>query len=243
MTEIDALTANTERHLEYSARIDDTETKRILNQQYLIEKYVTFLIIFLAGMQAIGAAGGLNYMLFPYAIAGYITYWIYSKILKFVLFKPMRAVRLGTCANRMLQTAKTQIDCTKWSTWKTPVPRVIAINPSTRKLFIEGPGTDYYGLTLAPEQILEAKVEREQRIETTTRHDSRVIYSFGSPDFSVLGGGSSRSSSRVIESAYLEISYILDLDSTPHRVVFPFMGQRREADDWALAINHMRTRN
>ena len=243
MTDTDALSVNTGRHLESAAKIDDAETRRVVSQQYNIERYTTYALMALSFAACIKGAEGSVLKLIPSALFSYLGYWFWSKIIRFAIFKPMRSMRCGAYMNRILQVAKTQIDYAKGVTWKTPVPRVIAINPSIGKLFIEGPDTGYCGLTLTAAQILEAKVEREQRIETFTREDSRLIYSFGSPNLSILGGGSSRSTSKVVESAYLEISYVLDMHSTPRSVVFPFMGQRRDADDWALAINHMRTRN
>lgn len=243
MTDNASLTTRTEFDTQSSMRIDDIETRGVVSQQYNIERYTTYVLMALSFAVCIKGASGSILKLIPSALIAYIGYWFWSKTIRFAIFKPMRSMRCGACVNRILQVAKTQIDYAKGTTWKTPVPRVIAINPSIGKLFIEGPDTGYCGLTLMAAQILEAKVEREQRIETFTLEDSRLIYSFGSPNFSILGGGSSRSTSKVVESACLEISYVLDMHNTPRSVMFPFMGQRRDADDWALAINHMRTRN
>ena len=224
-------------------KIDDEETRRAVNLQYTIEKYARLFLIFITAIQVVyqlkeqGVLSAI--ILIPFA---FLYYWLLSKIVRVAILKPMRAWRYGACTKRMLRLAHRQIDYTEVSAWRYPMPRVIAINPRASAVFIQGPSTDYYGLTLAPRQILEVKVEREQTIETSTHHSARSIYNFGSSSFGILGGGESWSSSSVVESAYLEIAYNDESGGMPRRAIFPFHDRRREADDWALAINQIRDR-
>lgn len=230
-----------------SNKFDDWETRRSVELQRKIERYMPLFFAFIIFIQVIQQAKSsdlpLVFILIISVALGLFYNWLLSKIARAVIIKPMRAWRYGGCTKRMQQIAEKQIDYSKWSSWKAPaMPRVLAINARTSTVFIEGPDTDYYGLTLSSLQILDVKVEREQSVYTTTEHSSRSIYTFGESNFGILGGGSSWSSSTVVESAFLEIAYILDPGGTPRRAVFPFSGQRREADDWVLAINQLRTR-
>jgi hypothetical protein len=58
--------------------------------------------------------------------------------------------------------------------------------------------------------------------------------------FGLLGFGCSKSTSKVIEEAYLEITCAISPTDPPTRLVFYFGTARRDADDWALAIKRIR---
>jgi hypothetical protein len=220
---------------------DDPETGNAVRSQIKIEKVSNVVLLSICIIISVsGFRHGIGTVLISLVATFFIIYIFGGAMIGLLVFGPMRALRFGACVARMREIAGQSIDLVKCSTWKTPLPCLIAIDPAKQLLFVEGAGTDYRSLILRPHQILDAKVEREQTVETNTKQGARMVYSFGSSfSLGLIGGGRSKSTSRVIETAFLEISYVTDPNSAPARVVFPFGDQRREADDWVMAIQHM----
>jgi hypothetical protein len=240
MTENVEVFGATEAGLVQSFQAEDLETMAVVEAQMKVEKTASLALKILCAIPVIGSlvkdgvlSAVISVVIMFFVHAGLV--WL----LRVLVFSPMRSARFAPCVRRMNDLAKSRMDLVKWSSWKTPLPQFLAIDPGRRSLFIESPDTGYRALVLSPEQIAEVKVEREQVVETKTSHGSRMTYSFGSTGLGMVGGGSSRSTSKVIETAFLEISYVLNSASTPTRVVLAFGTDRRGADDWVIAIRHM----
>ncbi len=218
----------------------DAATAETVRSQLNRERVVTIVLMVLCAAAVVPSLvhEGIVAGIFA-AVVMFFMFGLLHWLARVAVFQPMRLVRFGTCVNTMTELAQRHLALVKYCSWKTPLPRFIAIEPGQRALFIEGPDTDYYALVVRPHQIVETKIEREQTVQTTTKHGSRWTYGFGSSGFGFISGARSKSMSKVIETAFLEISVVLNAATPPVRVVFPFGEQRRDAEDWVLAIRHM----
>jgi len=151
---------------------------------------------------------------------------------------PLRIVLFPKCARDMRKAIQKFATTNKWSAWYYPYPGIIALDMDKKFLYVEGHMTDYHVFRLAPWQIIDAKIEREQTLNTTTHHSPRMTYttSFG---LGFIGGGRSTSTTKVSEAAFLEISFRETENALPERLVLPFGESRRDADDWILALQLM----
>ncbi|HYB09616.1 MAG TPA: hypothetical protein VEJ16_08090 [Alphaproteobacteria bacterium] len=223
---------------------DDYETRNTVHSQVKLERIVKVILLIIWGSLGIAVFRESHDILNPLLgliVAFFLIYKFGGAMISAFVFSPMRAIRFGSCFDRMRNIANRSMSLVKWQSWETPLPALIAIDPAQRILFVEGPDTGYRSLMLRPHQILDAKIEREQTVETKTKHGASLGYFFGSSSFGLglIGGSRSKSISKVIETAFLEISYLADASSVPARLVFPFGDQRREADDWVIAIRQM----
>jgi hypothetical protein len=222
---------------------DDRETRSTVSGQRKLEKSVTlglFVVAMIRGL--VNFKGGVDSGIVS-TIIMFLVFVGVSWLVNLTIFTPMRAVRFGACVNRMSDWANRALTVARYNTWKSPVPSFLAIDTGRKLLFVEGPTTDFYGLILRGQQIVDVKVEREQHIETTTKHSGRFIYGGalrGGFGIGRLGGGTSKSKSKVVEQAFLEIVFSVSRDGTPSRIVFNFGEARRAADDWVLMIGQMR---
>jgi hypothetical protein len=222
--------------------VDDVETHAAVVSVQNVERIVS-ICLFL--YYAIGVVVSF-YKSFWLGVAdllfgAFIVFVVIAKVVNWIVVNPIRASKFGPCIDRMRTNAAHLMSVAKSNSWKTPLPRYLAIDPAGGTLFVEGPDTSYRGLVLRRDQILHTKVEREQTVETTTKHSGRAVYGSSFSSFGVgrIGGGRSTSVSKTTETAFLEISYVPDPGSVPARVVFPFGVDRRGADDWMMAISHM----
>lgn len=215
---------------------DDPATRGIVQSQLTIEAIVGWAILALGGFYTLyqfrnGAITGV--------LTGMLMLFVCGTLLGVVeacVFRPARYVRFGACVAQMRAEMIQRVTPAKERTWKAPLPAILALDTERRLLAIESPDTDYQLLTLRPDQILDVKIEREQITKTTTKYSSRLFL----PDLGIIGRGRSSSTSKTIERAFLELVFVLRQPDIPGRAVFNFGNQRREADDWLLAIRNMR---
>lgn len=174
-------------------------------------------------------------------IGGVIMFVVAGLVIKLVetlILAPMRAVRYRGVANRLaaaVQSLPTPVS--QWRSWWQGAPGALAI---TRRgdLVIVDRSTDYEELWLHPEQISSVSVEREATQITNTRHGGR--FTLGGASGGLFGGysfgGRSRSTTRTIETAFLEIRYQLDRNGVTYTTVIPFGEDRRAADALCATI-------
>lgn len=116
--------------------------------------------------------------------------------------------------------------------WWEDTPGALAITRQGQ-LVIMDQNSRYRRLYLRPDQIVGVSVEREATHVTDTRHGGRFTVGglsrgglFGGYTF----GGRSRSTTRTVETAFLEIQYQLDRNGVTYITVVPFGTARRDAE-------------
>ncbi|MCF3636108.1 hypothetical protein LU298_06285 [Komagataeibacter intermedius] len=116
--------------------------------------------------------------------------------------------------------------------WWEDTPGALAITRQGQ-LVIMDQNSRYQRLYLRPDQIVGVSVEREATHVTDTRHGGRFTVGglsrgglFGGYTF----GGRSRSTTRTVETAFLEIQYQLDRNGVTYITVVPFGTARRDAE-------------
>jgi hypothetical protein len=224
--------------------LDDWETRKVVGGQQRLETaiLIAFALYLVASTawdiihRHEGIFGAVVLMVVVYFILGVV----YAGLRKFV-FRPLRSVRYGRCARRMIDRAQSVMQPVMLEAWKHPTPGIIALDPLQRLLFVECRRSGFHSLLLRPEQIIDVKVEREQTVETVTWHGGQPIF-MPFESFGFLGGGRSRSTATVFERAFLEISFVRAENVGVERVAVDFGGRRRIADDWVLAIDRLRGR-
>lgn len=220
--------------------IEDQNTLSTVNSQIKVNKIIDIAVILLSIAYTISSIvdNGLSWFVLVLIGFGFIYYLITAFIANILILLPMRFFRFRACVKRMRELPQPHMHSNKWASWNTPFPAVLTIDSARKLLFLDSEHTKFRGLVLTPNQISDVKIEREQTIHTDTNHSSSMgfLTSFG---LMFMSGGSSKSKTKVIETAFLEISYVLDNISAPKRAVFPFGTDRRSADDWAVAIKHM----
>ncbi|MFS3137116.1 hypothetical protein ACLRDC_17400 [Gluconacetobacter sacchari] len=125
--------------------------------------------------------------------------------------------------------------------WWQDTPGALAITRQGQ-LAIMDHNTRYQRLCLRPDQIVAVGVEREVTHVTDTRHGGRFTIGglsrgglFGGYTF----GGRSRSTTRTIETAFLEIQYQLDRNGVTYITVVPFGTTRRDAEALCTTIKRL----
>lgn len=222
--------------------LDDWETRKTVRGQERLETILLIIACLYAGISclweiAFDHTGGVGTVVLLLCTAVFLSLF-YAGLKKFV-FRPIRAIRYGRCARRLIARAESLLRPVILEAWKHPSPGIIALDPRQRRLFVLCRRTGFCGLLLAPEQIVDVKVERTQTVETVTRHGARMIFTpFNS--FGLLGGGQSRSTATVYDWASLEISFVRSEAVGVERVSVDFGGRRQMADDWLLSLHRLK---
>jgi hypothetical protein len=222
--------------------LDDGETRRTVRRQEKLENGVLFVCCLYALLSCAWEIFHDHTGVFGAVVLLFVVYLFLSFLyagLKKLVFRPIRAVRYGRCARRLIARAESLLRPIMLEAWKNPSPGIVALDPIQRLLFVECQRTGYHSFLLRPDQIIDVKVERRQTVETNTRHSGQTIF-MPFESFGWLGGGSSRSTATVYETAFLEISFLRSENTGIERVVVNFGGRRQVADDWVLAINRLR---
>lgn len=159
--------------------------------------------------------------------------------IEILVYMPLRMVQFNDCLKRMNNDMTTLVfNPTQVFQTRKPLPSLIAVNRNSRKLYLQNSYTEYRGLILDASQIISAKVEREVKIHTRTRHGGNFSF-FSGFGFGFTSGGSSYSRTEVKEYAFLEIHYDINKDTAPVFAVIPFDTDRRSADSMLVAIEQI----
>ncbi|KPH88486.1 hypothetical protein [Komagataeibacter intermedius] len=125
--------------------------------------------------------------------------------------------------------------------WWQETPGALAITRQGEVIVMDQK-SDYRKRYLRADQIVGVQVEREATHITNTRHGGRFTIGglsrsglFGGYTF----GGRSRSITRTVETAFLELQYQLDPNGVTYMTIVPFGNARREADALCTTIRRM----
>jgi hypothetical protein len=151
---------------------------------------------------------------------------------------PSRNIRFKSAAKKLAYRLERTAPLTsRPCSWYLGAPGAFAIT-AAGELLLADRSTGFSILRLKPEQIVEAKVERDLAQITHTRHSGRTIvggYGGGAAG-GWISGGKSTSITRNHETAFLEIRYQLEPNGLVDTAIVPFGDDRRTADSACAMI-------
>lgn len=185
-----------------------------------------------------GSVGGAIFVGFiMFIIAGFAI-----RIVNALVIGPMQTVRYkGAAAKLAAQVQSLPVTTNLWRSWWTGAPGALAITRDGHLVIVDR-STDYSHLWLGTGQIVNVSVEREATQITNTKHSGRFTLggvSSGGLFGGYTTGGRSRSTTRTIETAFLEIRYQLERNGSVYTSVIPFDADRRGADELCAAITRI----
>jgi hypothetical protein len=160
------------------------------------------------------------------------------KIVNSLLIAPMQNIRY----KRIATTLASQVQALPLPTnlW-AGAPGALAITQDGHVVIVDK-STDYTHLWLGEGQIVNVSVEREATQITNTKHGGRFTLG-GAFSSGVFGGytfgGRSKSVTRIVETAFLEIRYQFERNGAVYTSVIPFNADRRGADELCAAITRI----
>lgn len=184
---------------------------------------------------AIGSAILIGLIMF--IVAGFAI-----RIVNAVIIGPMQTVRYKRAASTLAaQVQSLPVSTSLWRSWWTGAPGALAITRDGHVVIIDR-STDYSALWLGRGQIVNVSVEREATQITNTKHSGRFTLG-GVSSGGLLGGyttgGRSKSTTKTVETAFLEIRYQLERNGSVYTTVIPFNADRRGADELCAAITRI----
>jgi hypothetical protein len=166
--------------------------------------------------------------LFGAMIGASIANWFLRRL----IIGPMQSVFYGNVAYRL--RSKTIVSSVKhWRAWALETPGVAALIAD--QLFLCDYSTGYDELLLSSWQIAAVHVELEAVAHTTNKECGRPR----ARDGRVSGArtiGRGRSTTHIIENAFLEIHYFARHDAPVRSTRIPFGRLRHEAEEWMMTI-------
>ncbi|MCW2244630.1 putative membrane protein YgcG [Azospirillum fermentarium] len=178
-------------------------------------------------------------------IGGFIMFIIAGlaiKIVDKIILRPIRYVRYKSAA-QILQTQMQSLPepISLWRSWFLIAPGVLAITRAGHVVIVDR-STNYNHLWLAKEQIVSVSVEREATHISKTSHSGSFTFgnvSSGGFLSAFTTGGRSSTTTRTVETAFLEIRYQFERNGAVYTSVVPFGEDRRGADELRAAIMHL----
>lgn len=225
---------------------DDIETKGVVAFVDKVEGSVAMVVMAVVVFHwlfGIISADGGGERLFAALFGGFIdliAFGVISTVIGIVVFVPLEMVKFGRC-RRAIRAFIDTLPMVKPEviTWESPRPGAIAVDPASGCLFIELDALGYRRILLKQKEILWAKVEREATVHTTTKK-SATRHIMWTSSFATSHGGSSKSETKVVETAFLEVAFQAEGSYSPEIFVIPFRKDRREAERWAFMIETMK---
>ena len=168
-----------------------------------------------------------------------LVFLVANRLLGALVLRPWQALRYRACTKRMVAELPTLgVQPAMLHQWSAPNPGVLALDTPHQMLYVNARSGHYQRLQLRPQDIMGVKVERESEVHTTTTHGGSLAV------FSRMGigynfGSRSKSTSTVVERAFLEIHYQLLGAPAPAWLAVPFGEDRRAADSFAVAIQRL----
>lgn len=156
--------------------------------------------------------------------------------------KPSRNVRFKSAAKKLAgRIERTAPLTSRPCSWYLGAPGAFAVTRAG-ELLLADRSTGFSILRLEPEQIVEAKVERDLTQITNTRHSGRTVIGGYGGGFAGgwISGGKSTSISQNRETAFLEIRYQLEPNGIVYTANVPFGDDRRTADSACAMIQRLR---
>lgn len=185
-----------------------------------------------------GSIGGAIFAgIVMFIIAGFAI-----RIVNTLVIGPMQTVRYKGAASKLAaQVQSLPVPTNLWRSWWTGAPGALAITRDGHLVIVDR-STDYSHLWLGTGQIVNVSVEREATQITNTKHSGRFTLggvSSGGLFGGYTTGGRSRSTTKTIETAFLEIRYQLERNGSVYTSVIPFDADRRGADELCAAITRI----
>jgi hypothetical protein len=164
------------------------------------------------------------------------------KIVNSLVIAPMQNIRYKRIATTLAsQVQALPLPTNLWRSWWAGAPGALAITQDGHVVIVDK-STDYTHLWLGEGQIVNVSVEREATQITNTKHGGRFTLG-GASSSGVFGGytfgGRSKSVTRIVETAFLEIRYQFERNGAVYTSVIPFNADRRGADELCAAITRI----
>lgn len=164
------------------------------------------------------------------------------RIVNALIIGPMQTVRYKRAATTLAgQVQSLPIPTNLWRSWWTGAPGALAITRNGHVVIVDR-STDYSHLWLGQGQIVNVSVEREATQITNTKHSGRFTLggvSSGGLFGGYTTGGRSKSTTKTVETAFLEIRYQFERNGSVYTSVIPFSADRRGADELCAAITRI----
>lgn len=162
-----------------------------------------------------------------------------NRLLGALVLLPWQALRYRACTKRMVgELPALGVQPAMLHQWSAPNPGVLALDTRQQLLYVNARSGGYQRLQLRPQDIIGVKVERESEVHTKTTHGGSLSV-FSSMGLGYTFGSRSKSTSTVIERAFLEVHYQLPGQAAPAWLAVPFGENRRDADSVAAAIQRL----
>ena len=167
---------------------------------------------------------------------------IITTLVDALVVRPMTTVRYKAAASALsAQVQSLPEPTTLVQSWSNGAPGALAITRNGHLVLVDR-STNYSHLWLQSDQIVNVGVEREATQITKTKHGGSFTFGslFGSGLFGAYNTGSrSRSTTKTIETAFLEIQYQLERNGSVYISIIPFGSDRRGADALCAAITRI----
>lgn len=220
------------------------DIRATVDQMEKITRWTPLVILaVLVGIPVIGSVlgGAIGSAIFS-GIIMFIVAGFAIRIVNALIIGPLQAVRYKRAATTLAgQVQSLPIPTNLWRSWWTGAPGALAITRDGQVVIVDR-STDYSHLWLGQGQIVNVSVEREATQITNTKHSGRFTLG-GVSRRGLFGGytmgGRSKSTTKVVETAFLEIRYQLERNSSVYTSVIPFNANRRGADELCAAITRI----
>ena len=170
-----------------------------------------------------------------FIVAGFVI-----KIVDAIVIRPMQTARFKRAATTLAsQVQSLPVPTNLWRSWWTGAPGALAITREGHVVIVDR-STDYSQLWLGQGQIVNVSVEREATLITNTKHSGHITLGASRGFFGgYTTGGRSKSTTKTIETAFLEIRYELERNGSLYTSVITFNSDRRGADELCAAITRI----
>ena len=215
--------------------VDQMEKIARLTPLVILALLVGFPVV--SGLLNGSIGGAIIVGIIMFIVAGFVI-----RIVNALVIGPMQNVRYKRAATTLAgQVQGLPVPTNLWRSWWAGAPGALAITRDGHVVIVDR-STDYSQLWLGQGQIVNVSVEREATQITNTKHSGRFTLG-GVSNGGLFGGyttgGRSKSTTKTVETAFLEIRYQLERNGSVYTSVIPFSADRRGADELCAAITRI----
>ena len=207
----------------------------ILNRLALFYKIIFFSIIAFLAVIIIknfisgGIGDGIITLIFSVIVGIFAISFLFR-----ILNSTVGKIQYSRCISLLkAQVSESAFNANVLHTNNNP-PGIFAIDSQAKQVFVNNQQTGYYPVLLNKNTIIGLKVERESTIHTATKHRGNFAVFGNSIGYNF--GSKSKSVSKIAETAFLEIQYRTE-NNTSHTLVIPYGSNRRAAEEAISTIN------